>query len=59
MVSQDRLLAMPLRLLTTSLLLTALLGACSIAMAQDETPPLLEIPTAETPPPSQIGRAHV
>jgi hypothetical protein len=43
---------MPLRLLTTSLLLTALLGACSIAMAQDETPPLLEIPTAETPPPS-------
>jgi hypothetical protein len=43
---------MPLRLLTTSLLLSALLGACSIAMAQDETPPLLEIPTAETPPPS-------
>jgi hypothetical protein len=37
---------MPLRLLTTSLLLSALLGACSIAMAQDETPPLLEIPTA-------------
>ncbi len=43
---------MPLRLLTTSLLLSALLGACSIATAQDETPPLLEIPTAETPPPS-------
>jgi hypothetical protein len=43
---------MPLRLLTTSLLLSALLGACSIAMAQDETPPPAEVPTEESPTPS-------
>jgi hypothetical protein len=47
---------MPFRLLTTRLLLTALLGACSIATAQDETPPPAEVPTpspeipTETPP---------
>jgi hypothetical protein len=43
---------MPLRLLTTSLLLTALLGACSIATAQDETPPPTDFPTEDSPPPS-------
>lgn len=43
---------MPLRLLTTSLLFTAFLGACSIAQAQDETPPPTEVPTEETLPAS-------
>lgn len=38
--------------LITSLFLTALVSVSSIAIAQDETPPLIEVPTEETPAPS-------